>query len=201
MSKYHIGIDPDLQTPALAVVSEDARVLLVACMKTSKSKQQQAVVEIASEGMLWIDSVAEELAFAGLSHQDAATITVEAQEVYRGKTANPQDLLVLAAAAGVSLAQAALRWPNAKLDFPLPKTWKKGVPKRIHQGRILSRLGIEYESRGEKGTGYCVPSWKENSPLGSDRVTDSAWKHIVDAIGLAAYGATKHEASQRTKKS
>jgi len=187
--KYHIGIDPDLQTPVLAVVSDDARVLLVACKKTSKAtKQQTAVLEIANEGMLWIDSVAEELAFAGFSHTNALTITVEAQEVYRGKTGNPQDIVVLAAAAGVSLAQACLRWPNAKADFPLPKTWKGGVPKRIHQARVLSRLGIEYEAKGTKDKGYCVPLWQGNAPVGSDRVNAGDWKHINDAIGLACYG-------------
>ena len=187
---YHIGIDPDLQTPALAVV-QGGRVVLVACMKTSKSKQQAAVGELALEGMLLMDSVADELAHTGLCHRDAASITVEAQEIYRGKTKNPQSIALLAAAAGVSLAQACLRWPNASPEFVLPKVWKKGTPKRIHQARVLSRLGIEYEAKGTQSGGYCVPRWDGNAPLGSDRVNIGDWKHINDAIGLACYGATK----------
>jgi hypothetical protein len=183
----YIGIDPDLQRPALAAV-QGSDVVFVACFKTSKSKQQAAVEEIAKEAMHWMDGVCDSLGFAGYHYPDLSGIAVEAQEIYRGKTKNPQDIAVLAASAGVLLGAARARWPHADAVFALPKDWKKGVPKRIHQARVLKRLGVPCELVGEKGTGYCVPLWPEGKlPIGEADLNRSDWKHVVDAIGLAVY--------------
>lgn len=186
----HLGIDPDLQRPALAVV-RGRDIVLVACPKTSGTKQQAAVLELASEAMHWMDTACEELAFAGHHFPSMATVTVEAQKVYwgSGSTKNPQDIVVLAAAAGVMLNAAVARWPHADADFPLPETWKKGVPKHIHQARVLSRLGVSYQKAGGKSDPYCVPLWPEGKrPIGAEGLNKSDWKHVVDAIGLAVYG-------------
>lgn len=158
-------------------------------LKTGKSKQQEAVVELAQEAMLWADTCCEELAFAGYHYPSMGSVTVEAQKVYRGKTKNPQDIVVLAAAAGVVLHAACNRWPGASSYFPLPQDWKGGTPKRIHQARILKRLGVPCTSKGTKNTGYCVPHWPEGKePMGADKLNMSDWKHVVDAIGIAMWG-------------
>ena len=136
-----------------------------------------------------MDTCCEELAFAGHNYPAMGSVTVEAQKTYRGKTKNPQDIVVLAAAAGVVLNAACARWPQATASFVLPEVWKKGVPKRIHQARILSRLGVPYTAKGTKSDGYCVPHWPEGrAPLGADKLNMSDWKHVVDAIGIAVWG-------------
>lgn len=194
---YSIGIDPDLQHPALSASSEQG-VLFVSCLKTSKSKQADAVVEIAKEATHWMDRVADELAHAGHFPQQCGVVVVEGQEIYRGKTQNPQDIVYLAAVAGALMQAAALRWPSAMVDYPSPKQWKGSVPKRIHQARVLTKLGIEYDAVGTKTAGYCVPrAWPNAKPIGADKLNKSNWKHVVDAIGLSVFGHTIKEQRSR----
>lgn len=183
---YYVGIDPDLQRPALAIV-QGQDVVYVACMRTGKSRRQQAVSDVAKLSYSWMKGIDLD----SIHPRCPARIVVEAQQIYAGKTKNPQDICLLAAAAGASLASSLQVWPNAEPEFVLPRDWKKGVPKRIHQARVLSRLGIVPSPQGDKSTGYCVPVWHGEAPRGAKELKKTDWKHVVDAIGLACYARDK----------
>lgn len=179
-NSYHLGIDPDLQLPALSII-RGQEVVFVSKLKTSKSTGEKAVVEVAQRAVHWLLDVPE---------MAIASVTVENQQIYAGKTKNPQQIKQLAAVAGALLASCSMVWPDAELRYPLPREWKKGTPKRIHQARILSRLGIEHEAKGGRGDGYCVPSWGI-APAGAEDLNPGDYKHVVDAIGLAAWGQSQ----------
>lgn len=119
---------------------------------------------------------------AGLQHG----LVVEGQQSYLGKNqkARPEDLIALAMVGG-ALIDRFIRF-GVEARYPLPREWKKGVPKEIHQARICKKLGWAYERKN----GYVVPTdfrdvevrWLDEPIVGSQ------WKHAMDSIGLALWG-------------
>jgi hypothetical protein len=94
------------------------------------------------------------------------------------------DILRLAQVAGMFV------YEFARLGFAVhlvpPKKWKGDVPKTIHQREVLTRYGMSAMPFGE-GT---IPEEPQRSSIcGSEKVKPGQWIHVMDAIGLARYGA------------
>jgi hypothetical protein len=125
---------------------------------------------------------------AGERHAlDGARVSAfESQQVYAGKGCRADDLICLAHVTGALVASYGSA--ETVVYLPKPAEWKGQVPKRIHQARVLGRLGIPYEARGSTSDGYCVPKAHFQQP--SIKVAD--FKHVVDALALAVYAAERY---------
>ncbi|MEM7311343.1 MAG: hypothetical protein AAF682_32050 [Planctomycetota bacterium] len=161
-----IGIDPDTKATGIAVV-EDGKVIRVATAtvpaKWDIDKRTRAMVKRLHE-------VLTELK-AHVPHLDRAV--VEGQMVYPRERTRPNDLIPLAQIAGAAEAYIGLLW-NVDVIAPKPRDWKGQVPKDVHQRRILARVGL---TNGLDG----VP--------GAESMTRTQRGHVVDAVGLALWGA------------
>lgn len=202
-----IGIDPDLHNTAIAVVERldpkaQPTVLLLNLQKISpKLKENYAALAMC---LLWDPAPIAE-AIAGRPYG----LVVEGQDVRytaRDEGKNPQDIVHLAAVAGgaISTFSCLSEADGKKAWYPYPAKWKKGVPKVIHQERVLARYGwpcervmaVRKPNRNKMkrstlvGDGYCVPTntgiltvWEMTAGI-----TRPMWKHVVDSMGLALYG-------------
>lgn len=174
--KLFMGIDPDMHTLPIVVIDYNGtlnhiQVIDVAPKITGREALVQMVKQLHSRYRGPIPDV----------------LTVEGQELYQfgpSKTKNPKSIMFLATVAGACME----RFTHAHdIYFPTPQEWKGNVPKQIHQGRILGRMGIEYTKHGSKEDGYCAPISGDNFGI----TRHAQWKHIVDAIGLAQWGLTQ----------
>jgi hypothetical protein len=180
---YFLGCDPDLHTLSVAVLKDAAglpvldRILLV---KQKGSKGDAAVLDMiaAMKGLYFLPS--------SLCGGDFV-MAVESQDFsYTGRKncALPSDLGNLAQVAGAVCMRFQVLAPRAML-LPKPHAWKKDVPKGIHQGRVLKRLGIAFHMMGGQEP-YPVPVDLRSVVMG-DKLNDGDWKDINDSIGLALY--------------
>lgn len=191
-----IGIDPDLHHVGVGVVSL-TEILEVREVKVSGNLKGSDAVAVMCATLA--NGALDDL----FRTYPISCVVVEGQKVYdrkrRGKNvkhADPKDLINLAQVAGACLASA---WAGAELagrvldvfEIPLPSEWKKGVPKSIHQARTLDRYGgrsrWSWDVPRSKSDGLSVTS----NPLHLGRHTKTAWKHILDGIGLARWGVLR----------
>jgi len=189
-----IGVDPDVHHTALAAIDDEG--LLVGMhmiVVPSKLKGPDAVIKgcvLAAKGM------AAMRASWGL---DTAVIAVENQEIsYTAKSGkNPRSMLPVAQVAGAYLTCLNHSFPVATAYFPTPAGWKGQVPKQIHQARICKAQNWEYLSLCTQG-GYCQPT---SAPVVTDSAAiaridseygKSAWKHMLDALGLAQWARARY---------
>lgn len=174
-----IGIDPDTKSTAYAIL-EDGKLTHVGVIKGKGLLAQVDGFIKAGEDYIFCNSLMHDTHFV-----------VENQQIYAGKTKNPDSILKLAQVAGGIVGVLCAEY-ETRISMPKPREWKKCVPKQIHQARILSRLGWEYKKSGSVKDGYCYPVGAkfEADKKGIDgaEVRKTDWKHIVDAIGLAQWG-------------
>ena len=175
-----LGIDPDLHTTAIAgYCTLRKQVTLLSVVRVPPTfKDRSAAIKMCREveGMLF----------------DETRVVVEGQSVrYTSKKgANPQDIVHLAMVAGACI-QRAEQDGAQEILCPLPSEWKGTVPKHIHQARILSELGWPYETIGRSTKAYARPASGFEGVFGAETLNKGDWKHVVDAIGLAMWGAKK----------
>lgn len=184
---FFIGVDPDTQTPAVAVIDKEGQPNKIWVGKSGKPKAVglHAVRRWCNQ----IDEEVELRVLLGLR----SVIAIEVPEVsYTAKMGrNPRDLMPLgmisSAFACYFQTDRSSSSPRPIL-FPYPSQWKGQVPKAVHQARIYTRLGWEYKRHGGDKTGYCAPI--------HDRfgIKQGDWKHAGDALGLAlwAYDSWKN---------
>ena len=166
-----IGVDPDSKDTSWCCM-EDGEVLSLGVVSIPrKFRGADSVRE-----MIW--------ALQDLPNQVPCgkefLLVVEGQQAYQGRgRADPNSLIMIAQVTG---AVAGILRPFAgSLVIPRPCDWKKSVPKPIHQARILSRIGWEY-------TKTSTGSYPTNAPF-DFKVGE--WLHLVDSIGLAAWGEAR----------
>jgi hypothetical protein len=180
MMKYYLGIDPDLHNTGIALLDGAGAMVETWCVTIpTKLKGEAAVVSMAAALHLWLMDLSE---FPG-SVFTGMTVVVEGQEIYRGKTPNPMDILRLGQVAGAAVGVMG----NAcdRILLPTPNKWKGSVPKHIHQARTLTKLGVDYKvTSGSDRYAYPV----DDSGNARPPFPKSKWKHIVDGIGLAQWG-------------
>ena len=177
-----LGVDPDLHNTGWALVeSGDSPVVLaVGVAKVSgRYKGTDAIVRMSK-------SFYSSVLISDLDDPDL--VVVEGQEIYVGKSkARHSDILSLAQAAGVCLGLLAHCYPSL---LPKPKEWKGEVPKQTHQSRVLQKLHGDWtwEKIGSQKDGYCNVT---SAPSHLSTLNKTAWKHVIDAIGLACWGLSK----------
>lgn len=186
-----IGIDPDTSAVGIGVVDAETKELRGVKVVRNKSgrKGPGRVMDMANKCRGQISELLGEL-----GHPDVALIVVENQTVRysASKGVNPNNMIGLAQVAGALVCECFYETNN--VAFPEPSKWKGSVPKQIHQNRILSKLHINAESVGSQSSGYARPKSPERD-LDPDKVVNlhsvskSDWKHVVDGIGLALWGA------------
>lgn len=108
-------------------------------------------------------------------------LVVEGQEHYTsGTRANAKDIVHLAFSAG---AVAAVLYEHCdRAVIPLPREWAAQTPKHIRHRRLCKRLNLPHEARGQKTilTGAA-----------HQHIAPNQWEHLLDALGLAVWGAEK----------
>lgn len=181
-----LGIDPDLHNTGLAL-ADAHRVYAVRLVTVDKNlKGEDAVIAMCA---------ALPPVMASLLGSGVEGIVVEAQELYLGGDApkgKPEDLFNLANVTGAALS-VVVQGPARRR--PLPKEWKGQRPKSVHQASVCLKLGWAFERRAD----YVVPHFHEDAlvrgyptPDGADEIMPLGnWKHVMDAVGLALWGATK----------
>lgn len=181
-TQVYIGSDPDMARPSLAAVdAANGEVVGLFVSRRSATKKGSNSIMHSIRNLHGIFS-----AFLDdLGHPVVLGVAIEGQQIeYTARTgASPSSILALGTVTGALVSEALheVSSPDSVL-LPVPQAWKGGVPKEIHQGRVLSRLGWQYE----KMSGYCVPSVRTES-LCSEKINQSDWKHLVDSIGLAVW--------------
>jgi len=177
------GIDPDIHVLSMAMVDENRELLGVHVTKASGFKGLAAAAHM-------IRQFRKDIVDYVYPADTLVALAVEGQDVgYTGRTnaANPQDLIPLAAVAGGALAAVYAR----RTYFVKPNMWKGSVPKKIHQRRTLSKVGLlDYKIMGGASP-YPVPNNYKHLIL-SGKVNDSDWKDINDSIGLALYARERY---------
>ena len=177
-----IGVDPDKDTPAFASVLIGADYSL-----------RLAAVALGDESIKLPETVTRSERFVGGFSSPASSdlwpcatrVFIESPEaVYtKGKGIRVQDIVELARRAG---EMAALLTEYASgIQYISPAEWKAQVPKDICQARICSRLGWPFE----KMSGYSRPTTGFQDVAGAKGLKKSDWKHVMDAIGIALWGA------------
>lgn len=171
MERVALGIDPDTKTTAWALVTL-TKILAVGVFRVR-----------GGDNMLRASAYGINELFVPRKIDIAV---VEGQKIYTGSKADPNDLITLAHVAGGIAGQLAVLCPQTPVCVPKPQDWKKQTPKDIHQARVLNKFGLLVEKRAE----YALPAGcaKSAKILGASSLRDTDWKHVSDAVGLAAYG-------------
>jgi len=176
-----IGCDPDLHTMPIVWVDEK-----LACVRIDliRSKAGGALEMIQALKRSFMSSFYD--AFA-----------VEAQEIYPSgpnRTKRPDDILHLGQVAGAALCYLSDLAGITVGYFPLPCQWKGQMDKLAHHKRILTAAGIEDELWVYKGgpSGKYIAISKDAGIPGQADLNLGDYKHVVDAIGLAQYAATRY---------
>lgn len=152
--RYYIGIDPDLHHAGLVLLGPTVCYYAVARIP-SKHKGERANV-LMSEHVH--EGLKDLLARAPLVPQ----VIVESQAIRPGSNVNPQDIVMLAQAAGIAAGIAASLVGCENVTLVQPHEWK-GSAKKEH----------------------CTDMLRQHFSAGGLGVHES---HILDAAGLAAWG-------------
>lgn len=193
------GIDPDLHVPALACIERPAHVggarlvwAGIAHRTPDDFRGAMALEDAACAG-------ADVRGATGRAKPTSlAVVACEMPKKYPGSKVRPQDLIHLAASAGIWAGYVAQQ-SSAKViavEFPYAQDWKGSVPKYAHQARICKRMGWDYSLAGTLRSGrYCVPSIS-SLPDAAAAVKAADWKHVLDALGLALWAYDRTWASR-----
>lgn len=169
---WSLGVDPGLHRVAWALVTDtegQGRIEEVGIVRSDGETAERAVVAMIK-------------ALDGANVPSSFTAVVEGQEIYKGMTKNPMDILHLAQVAGA----VAGRLNPEGLRMPLPKEWKGTTPKDVHQLWVLEAYGIAGERVSAKDGARPLPGAME--ARGSHTIKSNEWSHVIDAIGLARWG-------------
>jgi hypothetical protein len=182
-----LGIDPGVQSCALAVVNDQLAIERVAFVKVKQSLSPDEAL------MHMVNIVQTAVADLG---RDVEVFVVEGQQVYGGRGGVPaNDLLSLANVAGALLGYCAMeagKTPGSVVYFPRPRQWKGQQPKDVNQANTLTKLGLQYAvAKGQEP--YCYPTGcaQVSRVRGWHGTNRGDWKHISDAAGLALWGVEK----------
>jgi len=167
-----LGVDPDSTHTAWAIISgDDAQA--VGVWKTKRSGAATTVRQLS-------------MAMEEILGESFDLVVVEGQQYHHGNSTPAKDLIKLAQISG-GIAGLFMAGPGSKVVIPEPFEWKKTVKKTIHQTRTYRGLGL----LSQVGAGYAYPTGCAGlaKVRGAGALNMGDWKHVGDALGLAAYGS------------
>jgi hypothetical protein len=191
-----LAADPDTHSMPF-VLYEAGKILAVRVARVHRGVTGDEAVAAMIEAMT---PIVVEMTSAG----PIALVVVEGQQILRAGglkssgygRADPEDILRLAHLAGA--ASALAYGPGVTTVRPTPATWKGQVPKEAHHRRVLKGYGWDSDEKGRPtpeavtramaGAGGAAAS-APGLLTGVADVKTSEWTHVVDAMGLAAWGA------------
>ena len=178
-----IGCDPDLHTMPIAWVDSSLACVRIDMIR-NKTGGALEMTQALKRSSMW-------------GGYDA--FAVEAQEIYPSgpnRTKRPDDILHLGQVAGAAVCYLSDPDPASTSVgyFPLPCQWKGQLDKQAHHRRILTAAGIEEELWVYMGgpSGKYIAISKDAGISGQTDMNLGDYKHVVDAIGLAQYAATRY---------
>ena len=191
MSVTALGIDPDSYDTGWGIVRYWDRWTRPACLA-------MGVVSVPKKLKIRqrVQAMCDLLAYWELPEIEIDLIIVEGQTIYEDmKGRNPNALIHVAQVAGAAAAGAvanAAYDTRPRLVIPEPRTWKRQTPKRAHQAHVCRKLDWGFEKKGSTDNGYVVPEFPEHRPVpqGADSFKPAAFKHVMDGVGLAYWGAS-----------
>lgn len=171
-----LGLDPDTKATGIAIVENgvlDWVGTAVAQGATAADRRQ---------------SMARELHDVFVNVGGIDVVVIEWQNIRPGDK-RPNDILELAAVAGMALSLAGMVSPT-KILTPLPVQWKGTVDKKIHQSRTITKVGLRQDL-----------TLTNNVPInGAEHVKPAHRTHVIDAIGLALWGYERSSLLERVEK-
>ena len=163
-----LGFDPDLHHAAWALASTDGVYACGTITAPTKLKGAQAVVAM-------IGNMTEASAlFSSMRDHAPRRLIVEGMHT-KNRDVPAEGLFHLCEVGGAFAMLCKLAIPELQIFFPPAAgrgAWKYAVPKKIHNERILHRYGLTVEHVAEMAS-----------------CSISHTNHVIDAIGLARYGA------------
>ena len=198
--KIYIGIDPDLRKLNAAIVTDQKKPLAVFLRRNKEGKDDVAVANAAYFACRLVeDVIAFIVAELDEFEKDCEIVTIiESQSMMhtklmrqQGKKVNYQDILMTGQVAGCLMG--AFSNLSTQLHLVQPMVWKKGVPKKIHHGRIYKQLNI---TKNEVTTvkNLCPANLEGSTPLmcrwSIDNINPGDFMDINDSLGLALYGVS-----------
>ena len=200
-TKFAIGVDPDLHFPSFSLVSFEnpdrpALRWVHQLQIPTKLKGMDAIVALsaAMRGFPWPKA-------------DVRRILVEGQKYWglQNET-DPNDLIVLAQAAGLLLHSAISNYANGNntegdrtnnalyAGMPIPNIWKGNTPKEITNNRTAAKLNVTF-AQDHRSRKHQMPIWPNGTVIGYKSITPANAHHILDAAGIALW-AGKIEANR-----
>lgn len=186
-----LGLDPSTKVTAYCIYNPaPKKILKVGVFRSPKGlKGTEAAVAMCRILPLGLHSLGHSYFL------DKAVIEGQNDHAGGKKSIRPIDIMRLALVAG-----AAIGCVNAiDIVVPSPSEWKGSISKQAKQGHILRDLGIAFEKRGTAKDGYCrpLPMSLHLIPGGDVVRYITDWKEIVDAMGLAVWGAKECQKAER----
>lgn len=163
-----LGIDPDTQASGIAMVDvtgDKVEVLGVAVADTSGLGLRGTAAALA-QGDELARKIQRVISICGCPN----FAVVEGQQIYSTGSANANNLIPLAMVAGIAAHQVS---DLCEVRCPLPSHWKGQIDKKKHHAFIREQIG-----------------WPTTGiDCGIGEILRRSHKEVLDAIGLAIYGA------------
>lgn len=154
----YLGIDPDLHHAGLCYLDSVKKEALFTVVRTPSSyRGEEANVELAQQ-------LRQELLGWPPPLMLPQTVVVESQRIRPGSRVNPQDIVMLAQAAGVAAGVARSTEYVEEIVLVQPQDWKGTVKKEVFSAHLEA---------------FFKPSCIADHPAKS---------HMLDALGLACWG-------------
>ena len=196
-----IGIDPDLHATGIAFVGLEGAYKVRVARAPDTFRGHHASCKMVNQILTEVALLRQ-----GIPEGTPLTCVVELPEIYsnhraRSTHVNPQDIVNLAIVSGGALAGLQCFMMGGVVLGVQAKSWTGGIDKGVRQLKMLQVLNWQGEPRyegkvskitGERCPGYWVPNKCDVAGLdGADALKNKDWKHVLDAICLAAWGMQK----------
>ena len=197
VNKLYIGIDPDLRTMNVAIVTEN-KVPVAVFVRRNKTPQVghgavaasvKTAFSLMQDVVTWMDK--EYSGFERVLVTESQNMQQAIQYRRVNRKIDLEDILHLGQVAGIMMGVFG-EWVSTVHLIPA-SVWKGQVPKQIHQGRIYNRLdwltADAIKVFTPKGTIYPENISNGIGQYSFDKINPGDFEDINDSLGLALFGA------------
>lgn len=197
VNKLYLGIDPDLRTMNVAVVTENRVPVAVFVRRNKTPKTGDGAVaasvktafSLMQDVICWADK--EYPRFERILVTESQNMQQALQYRRVNRKVDLEDILHVGQVAGVMMGVFS-EWVQSIHLVPA-SSWKGQIPKQVHHGRIYRRLDWLQTDRDTNFTpkGVIHPA-RISDGIGQysfDKINPGDFADINDSLGLALYGA------------